>query len=1655
MAKQKHWYDTPSLTESLTSTSEGLGELYSYRRALADMVTDGDTINGTRLAGIDSMESVGFDANNEKAQKILDEYGISFADQAKYGKQATEILRQKIMEGDYQFQNLGKDTLGRKLVSSQQLNEELLATGLYAPTDRYDKKSQDLFRKAQEKTARINSKQAEMMEAQRQYNISGQAPGILDRLGAPVDALQSGAQQLVVGTGDFLLDVLTPGGNNTWLDEAKSAEAADKEWGYDRKEAQFQQDELMNDWEQGNYGSALGTAALLAPEVIGESLPMMASMMTPTGLGRAAVAGLGAKALGATAKAAKAEGAIREANALSKFATSMTDDGFMLAVGTTTNNHIDEFTANNGGVGPSYGEIARMTAINALQLGTDKFAFQDIIGAGNVSGLVKAMKPMTKVVPEGVLGSIATGVARTAMAMGEEAGQEYFQTWAEILNGQLGTTKYGSMEQIFANEQNQDEATLGALLGAGAGGGMHIGAMPVNAIKDKMNKGREEIERADANRQEMTRQLLSGELDLDTNPISFSGEGKAAAQNDVVLLASHSDNKVGTELAIAAMRPEVDTDDAIGKVDASLRRAFNVGENIAGIEAGLDPAVNEVRYQDTSFKIALKTLDKLSMIGTDTKANIDTSVQIAEVMDAYAKILPPERLAQLHLNLLDRTIKTLQSAAMTDTANEGSTIAKSIGAAGESYKVSTEFMTKALKQLRASEDALGVSVVKGSYGGTSGGGFGSPKDALDAISMFAAGLAAKIQEAEKTGYAEFKGSPYDALKGTSQVASEILIKGKTGTNGIYGKGLIQHAMDISDDIAKAANSKKKTINTANLKSFVDFAMQRFKKSTYKFTDSRDGKDFKSTFFPRTTIFGTEEETGLAQKRYLTNYHDQMDPSGNTAAQKKIEAQYMLDMIQRMIMLLEASKGQIEEKSYNDMMADLRAIEAQQIADIKAADEVIAKKAANKDPDPMVAVSINKYLRKGAYIPSAMRDLVQAFKDNMSEENIGENQFYYVYVPLSYINGGKKTGVSPAEEYYANSEMDLGESDDAIMYDENGDELGISSGSESETKAKKSDTSSVDRYTKFPDSDPFPALNDGWLKDTLVQNLKIAFNRKILEKVEDLAAHDMTMKEIVAELVKQGFNTNEDEVSAVRSYLDIPSMNVNGVVNSDYAIWKEQYFADKKSETKAKVDENVDNKPEDGKSEPQDEGTADAVNETTNQTNEPGGEGKTSDETPKGNEGSEGTQEGNEEPKQGIKKSVKRKASPSGEYKGLTHDQAVTVENYKYSSSDEKTLEIARLVKQNRLEKAKREALTDILEQEFQEWISDKEIAADEDPVEMFFNEKFAEADEAISQANKDLYEDMSVIASENGIDYKGDPEASISENLKAFRSAASAKIKELKSSAKAALTDKASGSVERIGKLGQILNALVKDIYTTVDETMLEGKAVVLKAGKDGTDLKIPEIKKAAWINKAKSEATLKANENASEITKAQSRIKRIEAKIKEINSEIDGANSNDQDKLKKQRANLHFAMQKDVRFLQVKSILREASNIEEDAVTSAETESSSEETSSEPKSSKQVKKTDKPAKFNMFTSLGDTKHDVKADIEQIDATIASLKEEEKSLRAKRVAEIVELKMADSSSMIFSGKGLNIEENAARKERDKRFRREAHLQVNKEFRGCF
>lgn len=462
------------VSESLqTNTNPYLKQLHAD-----DVVIDGDTISGYRPVGYDTLESTAGVSSNEKARK-LEAAGISLATQKKLGLAGKDKLKEWVASNPNAiFERKGYDAFGRGLLNNEELTTYMIQSGTAVPTDRYDEKRQSVYRATQEKLQKIGPEAARAMEIQREYNIARQKPGFIERVGDAVDAFQSGTQQALAGTADFVLDVVTPG-DNTLLNKAKSTEYANEVWGYDNRESNFTKQEALHKFKNKEYVGAVMEMAT-SPELWGESLPMIAEMAVGAGkftaLGKLMKAGT--QGLKGAEKVAEAK-LIRDGATAMEKATLLGAEnaGFLGVVGDQTNRHIEEFTANNNGVGPSMSQIAGMTAMNVLQLGLDRFAFNQLISTkGGINTLKETVAPLLKVVPESTLGEIAKKVATSATgvtaAMGTEAGQEYLQTWAELLNTRAGTSKYGDWIYVLQNPEAQDEAIIGALAGSGMGGQM-------------------------------------------------------------------------------------------------------------------------------------------------------------------------------------------------------------------------------------------------------------------------------------------------------------------------------------------------------------------------------------------------------------------------------------------------------------------------------------------------------------------------------------------------------------------------------------------------------------------------------------------------------------------------------------------------------------------------------------------------------------------------------------------------------------------------------------------------------------------------------------------------------------------------------------------------------------------------------------------------------------------------------------------------------------------------------------------------------------------------------------------------------------------------------------------------------------------------------
>lgn len=334
-----------------------------------------------------------------------------------------------------------------------------------------------------------------------------------------IDAFQSGATTMLAGIGDAILDAAWIG-DNTWLNKYKDQKWADKFFGYDRRESTQGQNEALYDIKNGNYVDALSRVKDYGMDVFIESLPYMATM--PFGVGQAAgmarVASIyrainKAKKLGKSAehiaKLTRRASKIVGKDAMEKYKSfenaphifnqlrAVSKNYGVLAINASqTNNAIDERIKAKAAAG----EEPDVTAAEALGLFAfnlpftllDKIAFEHTVVG---KGAIKAMKKGLDLVPDAgklAIGKKVIDTGAKLMAGGaEEAGQEYLQTWGELLSAKMGVGGKTILD-VLKDPESQYEAELASVAGFGAGiapstVGATVGPM-LTKSRDALNK---------------------------------------------------------------------------------------------------------------------------------------------------------------------------------------------------------------------------------------------------------------------------------------------------------------------------------------------------------------------------------------------------------------------------------------------------------------------------------------------------------------------------------------------------------------------------------------------------------------------------------------------------------------------------------------------------------------------------------------------------------------------------------------------------------------------------------------------------------------------------------------------------------------------------------------------------------------------------------------------------------------------------------------------------------------------------------------------------------------------------------------------------------------------------------------------------------------
>jgi hypothetical protein len=316
-------------------------------------------------------------------------------------------------------------------------------------------------------------------------------------LGSSVTNLLGSTADLAVDAGAYI----ARGANNLWeaaggnefysKDEMNYAlqatdflgdtETNDKLWGYDRTAYAQGQEDVANAVHEERYWDAFTGGLKIAPELLAESIPTIASYFVGVGeVNAVKTAGMYtykaalAKGLSkATAKRLKQD-AVKQATKQLSLANKLVNSarvnaGFINSVNLQTKDNIEAYTENNNGTPPDAIDIGRMWATNFILNGLDKWAVKDILGMRKSGAMKQVWGKLDRPSKLNTTKAIASATINLAKNTGLEGAQEYAQQWGQIINENWGAKNTKQLSQVLSNPELSEEALTAFFLGTGPG----------------------------------------------------------------------------------------------------------------------------------------------------------------------------------------------------------------------------------------------------------------------------------------------------------------------------------------------------------------------------------------------------------------------------------------------------------------------------------------------------------------------------------------------------------------------------------------------------------------------------------------------------------------------------------------------------------------------------------------------------------------------------------------------------------------------------------------------------------------------------------------------------------------------------------------------------------------------------------------------------------------------------------------------------------------------------------------------------------------------------------------------------------------------------------------------------------------------------------
>ena len=444
---------------------------------------DGDTVRDPytgaifRMKGYDSLETLDSEKATYTGKTELKTTPLK------------ELVESGALTTDDLYSNLsGVDKYGRMLVDIPKLTEASILSGTAVPSNKYDQKNQELYRKYIEKNKDIlGEDRLEELDKLREYDLDKTEYnlGIWGRIKNDLKTIGASATRLGSTVGDFVLDSTykaldslfnTELGDSLYFNKKKTSEYNYDKWGVFTYNKDFDMKEAVHNFKLGNYGQAIIDATVHADELFADSSADMVMLFS---------------GIGEMNALSKAKGIIDGIKTLVKG-----NAGLLLHAASMANNDLEERAKNN-----KNGKVDFVDGLNA-------FATEivvDLLDRASFGTFIKGEKiklDALKSIIDGIGGKerikIAKTISKNILNIGSkitkgglyEGGSEALQEYLQILTTTVGTDKYGNV--LPTGEEQIDRVIEAGLSGAGMGIGISGGIHNIETIAKKMAEIKQE-----------------------------------------------------------------------------------------------------------------------------------------------------------------------------------------------------------------------------------------------------------------------------------------------------------------------------------------------------------------------------------------------------------------------------------------------------------------------------------------------------------------------------------------------------------------------------------------------------------------------------------------------------------------------------------------------------------------------------------------------------------------------------------------------------------------------------------------------------------------------------------------------------------------------------------------------------------------------------------------------------------------------------------------------------------------------------------------------------------------------------------------------------------------------------------------------------------